>query len=136
MVLSGKNKMVIIDTTQNIFAATFIITKLLSEKNELDKFQFVELLCSNDTERVRAVTKRTAPSTHCQRRLAAKVQFIEQLDFTTKSVILSEAAEWAAKSKNLRTDSAENVVILPGSFDSLRSLRMTGAFEKHPIPIY
>ena len=59
-----------------------------------------------------------------------KFQFIEQLDFTTKSVILSEAAEQAAKSKNLRTDSAENVVILPGSFDSLRSLRMTGAVAK------
>jgi len=41
--------------------------------------QFVELLCSNDTERVRAVTKRTAPCTHCPRRLAAKFQFIEQI---------------------------------------------------------
>ena len=35
------------------------------------KFQFVSLFCGNDTERVRAVTKRTAPSTHCLRRLAA-----------------------------------------------------------------
>ena len=46
----------------------------------LDKFQFVELLRSNGTERVRAVTKRTAPSTHCQRRLAVKFQFVEQLE--------------------------------------------------------
>ena len=62
--------------------------------------------------------------------LFAKFQFIEQLCRTAKSVVLSEAAEQAAKSKNLRTDSAENVVILPGSFDSLRSLRMTGAVAK------
>ena len=42
----------------------------------LVKFQFVELLRSNDTERRRAVTKRTAPSTYCQRPLAAKFQFV------------------------------------------------------------
>ena len=34
------------------------------------------MLCSNDTERVRAVTKHTAPGTHCQQRLAAKFQFV------------------------------------------------------------
>ena len=44
----------------------------------LNKFHFVELFRRNDTERVRAVTKRTAPSTHCQRRLAANSNFIEQ----------------------------------------------------------
>ena len=31
------------------------------------------------TERVREVTKRIAPITHCQRRLAAKFQFVEYL---------------------------------------------------------
>ena len=41
------------------------------------KFQFVELFRSNDTERVWEVTKRTAPSTHCQRPPAAKFQFVE-----------------------------------------------------------
>ena len=39
-----------------------------------DKFQFVEYFRSDDTERIRAVTKHTAPSTNCQRRLAAKSQ--------------------------------------------------------------
>ena len=56
--------------------------KVLAEKSVeqgLNQFQFVELLRSNDTERVRAVTKRSAPSTHCQRRLAAKFQFVELL---------------------------------------------------------
>ena len=42
----------------------------------LAKFQLDELLCSTDTERVRAVTKRTAPRTHCQRALPAKFQFV------------------------------------------------------------
>ena len=36
--------------------------------------------CSNDTERVRAVTKTTAPSTHCQRALPAKFQIVGLLD--------------------------------------------------------
>ena len=61
--------------------------------------------------------------------LFAKFQFIEQLCRTAKSVVLSEAAEQAAKSKNLRTDSTVEVAILPGSFGSLRSLRMTCAVE-------
>ena len=55
--------------------------------------------------------------------------FIEQLYRTAKFVILSEAAEQAAKSKNLRTDSTVGLAILPRSFDSLRSLRMTAAAE-------
>ena len=48
-------------------------------KKELNKFQFDELFRSNDTERVRAVTKTTAPSTHCQRALPAKFQFVKQM---------------------------------------------------------
>lgn len=43
------------------------------------KFQFVELLCSNDTERVRAVTKRTVPGTNCLRWITAKFQFTEKI---------------------------------------------------------
>ena len=38
------------------------------------------MLCSNDTERVRAVTKHTAPGTHCQQRLAAKFQFVGEIN--------------------------------------------------------
>ena len=49
---------------------------VLSKK--INKFQFVELFRSNDTERVRAVTKCTAPGTNCQRPLAAKFQYVEQ----------------------------------------------------------
>ena len=48
--------------------------------NELAKFQFVDLLCRNDTERVREVTNTAAPSTNCQRRLAAKFQYVEQIE--------------------------------------------------------
>ena len=43
----------------------------------VSKFQFDELFRSNDTERVRTVTKTTVLGTHCQRPLAAKFQFIE-----------------------------------------------------------
>ena len=56
----------------------------------VNQFQFVELYSSNDTERRRAVTKRTAPSTNCLRRLAAKFQFVQLMHRTTKFVILSE----------------------------------------------
>ena len=63
----------------------FGIGKVLSiNENNKDQFQFVELFRSNDTERVRAVTNRTAPSTHCQRRPAAKFQFVEQMTEASK----------------------------------------------------
>ena len=55
-----------------------LICNCLKKLYDIYKFQFDKLFRSNDTERVRAVTKITAPCTHCQRRLAAKFQFVKQ----------------------------------------------------------
>ena len=57
----------------------------------LDKFQFVELFRSNDTERVRAVAERTAPGTHRQRWLAARsksIQLIKPAPVTGAGLLL------------------------------------------------
>ena len=48
-----------------------------TELTPMDDTELVELFRRNDTERVRAVTKTIAPCTHCQRPLAAKIQFIQ-----------------------------------------------------------
>ena len=48
-----------------------------------------------------------------------KFQFVEQLNRATDAVILREAAEQAAKPKNLRANIAAKDILLPGFFDSL-----------------
>ena len=64
------------------------------------KFQFVELLCSNDTERVWAVTKRTAPSTHCLRGHPRKIPIYLIGVQQKKASLVGEAFLWYQLQQN------------------------------------